>query len=163
MESFIAIDFETANQYRSSICSVGLVMVENGSIRDRFYSLIKPNPNFYCHWATDIHGINYHDTIDARPFPLFGRTLKEKFPVCRWLPTTAPSMKVVWKLYMNYTTFPIPAISFIVHTVPPKEFFLIYRIINYIPFPRISDSSCLTITMPWPMRRLVHTLRYISC
>lgn len=69
MESFVAIDFETANQYRSSVCSVGIVVVEQGIIRDSFYQLIKPNPNFYCRWATDIHGIGYWDTINEQSFP----------------------------------------------------------------------------------------------
>ena len=69
MKSFVAIDFETANHHRSSVCSVGIVVVENGVITDSFYQLIKPIPNFYCHWATDIHGIDYWDTVDARLFP----------------------------------------------------------------------------------------------
>ena len=30
MKDFVAIDFETANRERTSICSVGLVRVENG-------------------------------------------------------------------------------------------------------------------------------------
>ncbi|MPM91623.1 DNA polymerase III PolC-type [bioreactor metagenome] len=69
MESFISIDFETANQSRSSVCSVGIVVVEHGIIADSFYHLIRPNPNFYCRWATDIHGINYWDTINELSFP----------------------------------------------------------------------------------------------
>ncbi|NLB85740.1 MAG: 3'-5' exonuclease [Bacteroidales bacterium] len=69
MKSFVAIDFETANQYRSSICSVGLVFVENYKIIESFYELIKPIPNFYCGWATDIHGIQYWDTKNAFEFP----------------------------------------------------------------------------------------------
>ncbi len=69
MESFVAIDFETANQYRSSVCSIGLVFVENKQIIDSFYELIRPTPNFYCSWATDIHGINYWDTINSSEFP----------------------------------------------------------------------------------------------
>lgn len=69
MKSFVAIDFETANQHRSSVCSVGVVIVENAIITDSFYELIKPSPNFYCNWATDIHGINYWDTINAKTFP----------------------------------------------------------------------------------------------
>ncbi len=39
MKSFVAIDFETANQYRSSVCSVGLVFVENLKIIDSFMNL----------------------------------------------------------------------------------------------------------------------------
>ena len=32
MNSFVALDFETANKYRSSVCSIGLVFVENNEI-----------------------------------------------------------------------------------------------------------------------------------
>lgn len=69
MKSFAAIDFETANHIRSSVCSVGVVIVENGTITDRIYSLIKPNPNFYSYWNTEIHGIDYWDTIESHLFP----------------------------------------------------------------------------------------------
>ena len=41
MKSFVAIDFETANQYRSSVCSVGVVVVKDNKIIDKFYSLTK--------------------------------------------------------------------------------------------------------------------------
>ena len=55
MERFAAIDFETANGQRSSVCSVGIVLVENGEITDSIYSLIRPRPNFYTRWTTAIH------------------------------------------------------------------------------------------------------------
>ena len=42
MKDFAAIDFETANNERSSVCSVGIVIVRNGEIVDTFYSLIQP-------------------------------------------------------------------------------------------------------------------------
>ena len=45
MKDFAAIDFETANNERSSVCSVGIVIVRNGEIVDSFYSLIQPEPN----------------------------------------------------------------------------------------------------------------------
>jgi DNA polymerase-3 subunit epsilon len=34
MTDFAAIDFETANGHRTSICSVGVVIVRNGAITD---------------------------------------------------------------------------------------------------------------------------------
>lgn len=68
MTDFVAIDFETANAKRSSICSLGLVVVENGVITDKIYSLIKPVPNYYSFWTTDIHGISYYDTIKSPSF-----------------------------------------------------------------------------------------------
>ena len=39
MRDFAAIDFETANNQRSSVCSVGVVVVRDGEIADTFYSL----------------------------------------------------------------------------------------------------------------------------
>ena len=42
MRDFAAIDFETANNERTSVCSVGVVIVRNGEIVDSFYSLIQP-------------------------------------------------------------------------------------------------------------------------
>ena len=38
MLDFAAIDFETANSERSSVCSVGVVIVRGGEIVDSFYS-----------------------------------------------------------------------------------------------------------------------------
>ena len=69
MEKFAAIDFETANGKRSSVCSVGVVIVENGVLTDSFYSLIRPRPNFYTMWTTAVHGLTYFDTASSPDFP----------------------------------------------------------------------------------------------
>ena len=44
MKDFAAIDFETANEQRCSVCSVGVVIVRDGEIVDNYYSLIRPEP-----------------------------------------------------------------------------------------------------------------------
>jgi DNA polymerase-3 subunit epsilon len=49
MKDFVAIDFETANVERCSVCSVGIVIVKDGEIVDKFYSLIQPEPDYYCY------------------------------------------------------------------------------------------------------------------
>lgn len=69
MQDFVAIDFETANGCRSSVCSVGIVVVKNGEIVDKFYSLIKPVPNFYTVWTTNVHGLTRKDTDNSPLFP----------------------------------------------------------------------------------------------
>ena len=69
MENFAAIDFETANSNRSSVCSVGIVIVRNGVISDKIYELIRPAPNYYSYWTTEIHGLSYCDTAEAGIFP----------------------------------------------------------------------------------------------
>lgn len=67
--NFAAIDFETANGRRSSVCSVGVVIVRGGQIVDRFYSLIRPVPNYYTDWTTDVHGLTRRDTDSQPTFP----------------------------------------------------------------------------------------------
>ena len=69
MQDFAAIDFETANGRRSSVCSVGLVIVRGGEIVDKFYSLIKPSPNYYTYWTTEVHGLTRRDTDGQLCFP----------------------------------------------------------------------------------------------
>lgn len=68
MKDFVAIDFETANGSRDSICSVGLVIVENEVITQKIYSLIKPIPNEYTYWNTKVHGMTARDTEYSLPF-----------------------------------------------------------------------------------------------
>ena len=69
MKDFVAIDFETANSERSSVCSVGIVIVRNGVITDSFYSTIQPEPNYYSYWCTKVHGLTKSDTEES---PIFG-------------------------------------------------------------------------------------------
>lgn len=69
MKDFAAIDFETANGCRSSVCSVGVVIVRDGVVADRFYSLIHPVPNYYNALNTGIHGLTREDTDSADYFP----------------------------------------------------------------------------------------------
>ena len=69
MKNFAAIDFETANGNRSSVCSVGVVIVRNGQITETIHHLIRPTPNYYAWFCTNVHGMTYYDTIDAANFP----------------------------------------------------------------------------------------------
>ena len=69
MTNFAAIDFETANYERSSVCAVGVVIVRGGEIVDSFYSLIQPEPNYYCWQCRAVHGLGHADTDDAPVFP----------------------------------------------------------------------------------------------
>lgn len=69
MNDFAAIDFETANQHPSSVCSIGVVVVRGGVITDSFYSLIYPRPDFFTRFTTRVHGLTMTDVEDAPPFP----------------------------------------------------------------------------------------------
>ena len=86
MKEFAAIDFETANGKRSSVCSVGIVIVRNGEIADSFYSLIKPYPNYYSYMCTQVHGLTSEDTDNA---PLFPQVWAQIEPLIDGLPLVA--------------------------------------------------------------------------
>lgn len=57
---FTAIDFETANSYRGSPCSVGMVKVRDGHVVDESSTLIHPPAGFdhFDGFNTWLHGIN---------------------------------------------------------------------------------------------------------
>jgi DNA polymerase III subunit epsilon len=63
---FIAIDFETANPEMKSACSLGIAVVENLSITEEFYTLIKPPADYFK--FTYIHGIAWEDVKDKMTF-----------------------------------------------------------------------------------------------
>jgi len=69
MTDFAAIDFETANHYYSSVCSVGIVIVRNGQVAEKIYHLIRPEPEWYSYRNTQIHGLSAADTEKAKVFP----------------------------------------------------------------------------------------------
>ncbi len=69
MRDFAAIDFETANGNPCSVCSVGIVVVRDGIIVDRYYSLIHPVPNYYSPRNISVHGLTKEDTDSADTFP----------------------------------------------------------------------------------------------
>ena len=103
MKDFAAIDFETANGKRTSVCSVGVVVVRGGEMTDSFYSLIRPRPNFYSRFTTAIHGLTYDDTAEA---PDFETVWKQIAPRIEGLPLVAHNspfdegcLRAVFELY----------------------------------------------------------------
>lgn len=56
MQDFAAIDFETANGRRSSVCSIGVVIVRDGKIVDKFYSVIHNYYTYGLRKSMGLHG-----------------------------------------------------------------------------------------------------------
>ena len=86
MTDFAAIDFETANECPSSVCSVGVVVVRGGVVTDRFYSLIKPEPEYYQWFCRRVHGLGPEDTCNAPVFPYVWERVE---PLIEGLPLVA--------------------------------------------------------------------------
>ncbi len=110
MNDFAAIDFETANHERSSVCSVGIVIVRNGEITDKLYHLIQPEPNYYSYFNTHVHGLTAEDTDEA---PVFSKVWKKIEPFIEGLPLMAHNspfdegcLKAVFRVYqMDYPDY----------------------------------------------------------
>ena len=110
MTDFAAIDFETANEQRSSVCSVGVVIVRGGEIGDRFYSLIHPEPEYYQWFCQRVHGLSEEDTEDAPVFPYVWEKIA---PLIEGLPLVAHNspfdegcLKEVFRVYrMDYPDY----------------------------------------------------------
>ena len=90
MRDFAAIDFETANECPSSVCGVGIVVVRDGEIVDRFYSLIHPEPEYYQWFCRQVHGLGPEDTEDAPVFPFVWEKIE---PLIKGLPLVAHNAK----------------------------------------------------------------------
>ncbi len=54
---FTKIDFETTNRQLSSVCSVGITVFRDGRIVDEFYSLVRPEPDFFEAANVRVHRI----------------------------------------------------------------------------------------------------------
>lgn len=106
MRDFAAIDFETANGQRSSVCSVGVVIVREGKIIDEIYRLIRPRPNFYTQWTTAVHGLTYMDTAGADDFPTVWAEIAPRITglplVAHNSPFDEGCLKAVHELYGMY-------------------------------------------------------------
>ncbi|PVW03530.1 hypothetical protein DEA06_13545 [Microbacterium sp. Gd 4-13] len=68
---FVAIDFETANRSRASVCAVGAVRVHNGAVVDTFRSLVKPPEEFdeFEPINVSIHGIEARHVAHSPSWP----------------------------------------------------------------------------------------------
>ena len=110
MRDFAAIDFETANEFPSSVCSVGVVVVRGGEVADTFYSLIHPEPEYYQWFCQRVHGLCAEDTEDAPVFPDVWAQIE---PLIEGLPLVAHNapfdqgcLKAVFRVYrMDYPDY----------------------------------------------------------
>lgn len=71
--NFVAIDLETANSFRGSICEIGIAIVEDGMVADTKSWLVRPKNNEYDGFNIGIHGITPEMTLNAPSFKTIWR------------------------------------------------------------------------------------------
>ena len=72
--TFHAIDVETANSNRDSICQIGIVYVRNGAIRDQWDTLVNPE-GWFDPYNIGIHGITSNDVRSSPTWDEFHEDL----------------------------------------------------------------------------------------
>lgn len=74
----VAIDFETANELRTSACSIGVAWIENGRVTATEEHLIRPREMRFNPFNSAIHGIRADDVADAPEFPAVWAGLRDR-------------------------------------------------------------------------------------
>ena len=127
ISDFVALDIETSNSDRSSICEIGIVIYKDFKIVEEYHSLINPLSVFLDR-NISVHGITPEDVQDSPNFrevyPKIEAICKnsivvhhgafdwqslchaahvEKFnlPICKWFDTRKAS-KIVWPEMYNH-------------------------------------------------------------
>lgn len=79
---FVAIDFEHAQSFKGSVCSVGIVSFKNGYIIDEYSTLIQPPNNEYNPYTVRIHGLTPYHTQNSPKFIEVYPEIKKRINNC---------------------------------------------------------------------------------
>lgn len=74
---FVAVDVETANRRRGSVCSLAAVRVRSGRIVEQFSTLVRPPVPGFETMNVRVHGIRETDVADAPGWPAVHERLTE--------------------------------------------------------------------------------------
>lgn len=87
----VAIDFETANEQRSSPCSIGLAWINDGVIESVEHHYIRPPGMRFASFNIAFHGIGPEQVEDAEEFPAVLAAIAPRLEGAPSWPTTPPS------------------------------------------------------------------------
>lgn len=108
--SFVAIDLETATSDRSSICQIGITIVNEGKLAETKSWLVQPEGNLYDPMNIWIHGITPDNTRNCPLFPDVWKKvqpyIQDKIVVAHNTSFDMYAMKSAFDKYgMDYPTF----------------------------------------------------------
>lgn len=73
---FVTIDFETATSCWTSICSMGICVVENNQVKEQKEILVRPSPFEFNKYNVRIHGITAEMVADMPTFDVYWSSIK---------------------------------------------------------------------------------------
>ena len=110
---FIAVDFETANERRSSACSVGLAWIEGNAIVRVEERLIRPKEMRFSSFNISIHGIHPEDVEDAPEFPDVMEEFRGDFGSAVMIAHNASFDMSVWRATLDEYGRPYPEFRYL--------------------------------------------------
>jgi DNA polymerase-3 subunit epsilon len=111
-DSFVALDFETADPGADSACAIGLVKITEGQVAQRVVHLIRP-PRPYFHF-THIHGITWDDCKDKPTFAQLWPSIRPLFDGAEFIAAHNASFdKRVLTACCQKANIPLPSLPFL--------------------------------------------------
>lgn len=111
----MAIDFETANSSRASVCAVGLVKVRDGRIIRESGGLVRPpDGHDEFNWAnTGVHGISADMVADAPPWRRVGLWMRDYIGDDLLIAHNAPFDVSVLRAACAAEQIPVPDVEYL--------------------------------------------------
>lgn len=109
---FTAIDFETANEQRSSACALGIACIDDDEIIEQQYYLICPPELYFNHYNVAVHGIRENDVISAPKFSELWPTIKHYFENRIVISHNASFDMSVLRATLDYYNIPYPNLNY---------------------------------------------------
>lgn len=106
---FIAIDFETANNSRDSVCAIGLAKYKNGVLIETMETLINPE-DYFDGYNIEIHGIT-EKMVENSPtfseyYPLLKQFIENELLIAHYASFDMSVLRHVCEKYdLDYPTF----------------------------------------------------------
>ena len=109
---FIALDFETANHQRESVCEMGIAVVVDGRIIESKSWLVKPRQNWFHIMNTRIHGIDAEQVANKPEFDAVWEEAKCYFENANLVAHNASFDMGVLRHVLAQYDLPIPTVNY---------------------------------------------------
>jgi DNA polymerase-3 subunit epsilon len=110
---YIAVDFETANEKRSSPCSIGLAWIRNGAVVRIEERLIRPRDMRFSGFNISIHGIRPEHVETSPEFPAVISEFREDFARSTMIAHNASFDMSVWRAASDLYGLPYPKFEYL--------------------------------------------------
>ncbi len=110
--NFVALDFETANHQRESVCEIGIAIVQDGMLKEQKSWLVRPRDNWFNSMNTRIHGIDAQKVASEPEFDEIWQQVKHYFEDAYIVAHNASFDLSVLRHVLGQYDIPFPQLSY---------------------------------------------------